>query len=40
MAMITMQEEDEYMDVLGVGGEIDDMDDDDNDWDQPLPVVF
>lgn len=41
MAMITMQEEDEYMDVLGVGNEIDDAgDDDDSDWDQPLPVVF
>jgi hypothetical protein len=41
MAMITMQEEDEYMDALGVGNEIDDAGDDgDNDWDQPLPVVF
>lgn len=40
MAMVTMQEEDEYMDILGVGGEIDDIGDDDNDWDQPLPVVF
>lgn len=41
MAMITMQEEDEYMDALGVGNEIDDTEgDDDNDWDQPLPVVF
>ena len=41
MAMITMQEEDEYMDALGVGNEIDDTEsDDDSDWDQPLPVVF
>lgn len=40
MAMVTMQEEDEYMDVLGVGNEIDDAGDDDGDWDQPLPVVF
>lgn len=41
MAMITMQEEDSYMDALGVSNEIDDHDtDDDSDWDQPLPIVF
>lgn len=39
MAMASMDEEDEFMDVLGVTRDMDDEDDLD-DWDQPLPVIF
>lgn len=39
MAMVTMDEEDEFMDALGVNRDMDDEDDLD-DWDQPLPVIF
>ena len=37
MAMVTMDEDDEFLDTLGVRG---DDDDELDDWDQPLPVIF